>query len=112
MRTIHLAMAVIALLLAGAVAAESLPRYYKDADFQRTGRIDSVQIEAQRIVIDDIPYSFSTNLIVHSPRAYSVPVSNLKVGTIVGYKMLNARGRLIGEIWLLPNNYNDRARRR
>ena len=112
MRTFHLAMAVIALLLAGTVAAQNLPRYYKDADFQRTGRIDSVQIEAQRIVIDDVAYSFSTNLIVHSPRAYNVPVSNLKVGKIIGYKMLNARSRLIGEIWLLPNDYNDRARRR
>jgi len=112
MRTFHLAIAVIALLLAGTVAAQNLPRYYKDADFQRTGRVDSVQIEAQRIVIDDVSYSISSNLIVHSPKAYSVPVSNLKVGTLVGYKMLNARSRLISEVWLLPSDYNDRRRRR
>jgi len=72
-------MAILALLLAGTVLAQDLPRYYKNADFQRTGRVDSVQIEAQRIVIDDVAYSFSSNLIVHSPRAYNVPVSNLKV---------------------------------
>ncbi len=112
MRSLQLTLGVIALLLAGTVAAQNLPRYYQNADFQRTGTIDSVQIEAQRIVIDDIPYSISSNLIVHSPRAYSVPVSNLKVGTLVGYKMLNPRSRLIGEIWLLPNDYNDRGRRR
>ena len=112
MRSLQLTLGVIALLLAGTVAAQNLPRYYQNADFQRTGTIDSVQIEAQRIVIDDIPYSISSNLVVHSPRAYSVPVSNLKVGSLVGYKMLNARSRLIGEIWLLPNDYNDRARRR
>jgi hypothetical protein len=112
MRTFHLATAVIALLLAGTVAAQNLPRYYQNADFQRTGRIDSVQIEAQRVIIDDVAYSISSNLIVHSPKAYSVPVSNLKVGTLVGYKMLNPRSRLIGEIWLLPNDYNDRAGRR
>ena len=105
-------MAVVALLLTGTVLAQDMPRYYEDADFQRTGRIDSVQIEAQRIIIDDVSYSISSNLIVHSPRAYSVPVSNLKVGTLVGYKMLNTRGRLISEIWLLPNDYDDRPRRR
>jgi hypothetical protein len=36
----------------------------------------------------------------------------LKVGTTVGYKFLNARARLIGEIWLLPDDYNDRTRSR
>jgi hypothetical protein len=112
MRTFQLAMAVLAILLAGSVAAQDLPRYYKDADFQRTGRVDSVQIEAQRIVIDDIAYTISSSLVVHSPRAYSVPISNLKVGTTVGYKFLNARARLIGEIWLLPDDYNDRTRSR
>lgn len=112
MRTLQLAITAIAVLLAGTVAAQNLPKYYQNADFQRTGRIDSVQIEAQRLVIDDIPYTFSSNLIVHSPRSYSVPISNLRVGSTVGYKLLNARGRLIGEIWLLPNDYNERAPRR
>ncbi|MDH3619808.1 MAG: hypothetical protein OER91_02880 [Gammaproteobacteria bacterium] len=112
MRMLKPAIAVIALLLAGTVAAQSLPKYYQDADYQRTGRIDSVQIQAQRVVIDDIAYSISSNLIVHSPRAYSVPVSNLKVGKTIGYKLLNGRGRLISEIWLLPDDYEDRGRRR
>ena len=112
MRTFQLAIAVLAILIASTVAAQNLPRYYKDADFKRTGRIDSVQLEEQRIVIDDISYSFSSNVIVHSPRAYNVATSNLKVGTTIGYKFLNVRARQIGEIWLLPNNYNDRAGRR
>ena len=112
MRIFSQAMAVIAILLAGSVAAQDLPRYYKDADFQRTGRIDSVQLKAQRIVIDDISYNISSNVIIHSPRAYNVPAANLKVGTTIGYKFLNARSRLIGEIWLLPNDYKDRAGRR
>ncbi len=112
MRTFQLVIAAVAILLAGTVAAQNLPRYYQDADFQRTGRIDSIQIEAQRLVIDDVPYTFSSSLVVHSPRAYSVPISNLKVGSTVGYKLLNARGRLIGEIWLLPDDYDKRTRRR
>jgi len=112
MRNIRLAIAGIALLLAATGAAQDLPKYYDDAKMQRTGTIDSVQLDAQRIIIDDIPYTISKNLIIHSPRAYNVPASRLRVGKLVGYQTFAGRNRLIAKIWLLPDDYDDRSRRR
>ena len=56
--------------------------------------------------------TYSSNLIVHSPRSYSVPLSRLKPGTRIAFKTLENRGRVITEIWLLPDSYEDGARRR
>jgi hypothetical protein len=104
--------AVLALTLAGAASAQGLPNYYPKGGFQRTGVLDAVQPEAQRIVIGDLGYLYSSNLVVHSPRSYSVPLSRLKPGTRVAFKTLENRGRVITEIWLLPDNYDDGSRRR
>jgi hypothetical protein len=96
--------AVLALTLAGAASAQGLPNYYPKGGFQRTGVLDAVQPEAQRIVIGDLGYLYSSNLVVHSSR--------LKPGTRVAFKTLENRGRVITEIWLLPDNYDDGSRRR
>jgi hypothetical protein len=112
MRKFRLAAVICALSLSGVAWAQSLPGYYPDEGFRRTGRIDSVQGAVQRIVIDDLAYTISSNLIVHSTKAYSVPISSLEIGTHVGFKLLNSRGRIITEIWLLPDGYRDGPRQR
>ncbi len=112
MRIIRLTAALVALLLAGAAAAQGLPDYYPTGGFQRTGVLDAVQPEAQRIVIGDLGYTYSPNLVVHSPRSYSIPLSRLKPGTRVAFKTLDNRGQVITEIWLLPDGYDDGSRRR
>lgn len=101
---------IAALALSAPAVAEDLPKYYPDEGFQRVGVLDAVQLEQQQIVIGDIPYSLSDNVIVHSRTSYSVPSSRLRVGSTIGYRF-SRQGRLITEIWLLPNNYQDRARR-
>ena len=112
MRKLRLTAAIVALAFAGIASAQGLPDYYPTEGFQRTGVLDAVQTEAQRIIIGDLGYAYSSNLIVRSPRSYSVPLSRLKPGTRIGFKTLNNRGRVITEIWLLPDNYEDGSRRR
>lgn len=111
MQILRLAALTVALVLAGTATAQDLPNYYPKNGFQRTGSIDSVQLEAQRIVIDDIAYMISSSVVVHSPRSYSVPAKNLEIGARVGYKLVSG-GRVITEIWLLPDSYRDERRRR
>ena len=112
MRTFRRTVAIVALALAGIASAQGLPDYYPTEGFQRTGVLDAVQPEAQRIIIGDLGYTYSSNLVVHSPRSYSVPMSRLKPGTRIAFKTLNNRGRVITEIWLLPDDYKDGSRRR
>ena len=112
MRKLRLTAAIVAFALAGIASAQGLPDYYPKEGFQRTGVLDAVLPEARRIVIGDLGYPYSSNLIVHSPNAYSVPLSRLKPGMRIAFKTLNDRGRVITEIWLLPDNVDDRFGRR
>lgn len=104
------AVVVLSIFISGLAAAQ-FPAYYPNEGFQRVGVVDSVQLDRQIIVINDIPYNLANNLIVHSETSYSVPVSKLRLGGQIGYKTAG-RGRLISEIWLLPNNYKSPRQRR
>lgn len=102
-------LAAIVVLTSAAVAAD-FPSYYPKSGFQRVGVLDDVQLDRQVIIIRDIPYSLSSNVVVHSMNAYSVPATRLRAGTNIGYKTAS-NGRLIMEIWLLPNDYKNPRRR-
>ena len=112
MRILRMAAAIVALALTGVAGAQNLPNYYPAEGFQRVGVVDSLQIEAQTLIIDDLSYTISSSVVIHSPRSYRVPISNLKVGTLVGFKTTRSGGRVIFEIWLLPSDYENGSRRR
>ena len=112
MRIFRLTAAIVAIALAGTVSAQGFPDYYPTEGFQRTGVLDALYPKDQRMVIGDRSFTYSSNVIVHSPKSYSVPLSRLTPGTRIGFKTLNNRGRVIIEIWLLPNDYKDGSRRR
>jgi len=103
------ALCGIACLLATAALANEFPNYYPGDGFQRTGRLDAVQLDNRRVVIDDIPYQLADNVIVHSLTSYSVPAERLQAGSIVGYQTSGAR--LIMKIWILPRDYKGPGRR-
>jgi len=106
-----LRVALVATILFVSVAAASdFPEYYPKSGFQRTGTLDAVQLDRQIIVINDIAYTLSNNLIVHSMSSYSVPATQLRPGSTIGYSM-SSSGRLITKIWLLPRDYKSPKRR-
>ncbi len=99
---IRMLIVVLALLVA-------FPAFSQDSsgkDFQRTGTVDAIYATEGRIVIGDIPYPFSPNVIVHSTNSYRLPFSRVRTGVKVGFKMSSAGE--ITELWLLPKNYSDR----
>lgn len=97
------------LTLAGPAFAQDLPKYYPTEGFQRTGLVDAIYVEDSTIVINDQPFRFSQNVVVHSMNSYRVPFNYVREGSRVGYKMTNG-GEII-ELWLLPENYRDRRQR-
>ncbi len=101
----------VAAVMSSSLAFAAFPAYYPKEGFQRVGILDDVQLKRQVIVVNDIAYALADSVIVHSPKSFSVPSSQLLVRTHVGYKMA-AGGRLITEIWLLPSNYKNPRRGR
>ena len=95
---------------ATAALAYDLPAYYPKDGFRRAGVIDAVHFEEERIVIDDVPFQYSPNVVVHSLSAYSVSRTRLQPGVLVAYKV--GGNRVITEIWLLPQDYDVNRRRR
>lgn len=88
--------------------AQNLPSYYTEDGFQRTGRIDAVRLEERVVIINDIEFTLSESIVVHSLSNEKDSIGRLTSGKIVGYRLgSNAE---IAEIWLLPSYY-DRSRR-
>ncbi len=99
----------VCLLAAATAFAQNFPSYYPEEGFQRTGTVDAVYGEERRVVIDDVPYVISDDLVVHALNAYSVSAARIRPGVKVGFKQNN--NRIISEFWLLPINYDPRRRR-
>lgn len=99
---------LLAVVLTTFAYARDLPAYYPDK-LGRSGEIDAVYLDEGHIVIDDIPYAISSNVVVHSLSAYSVSRARLRPGSQVAFRM--GGDRTITNIWLLPRNYDARSRR-
>ena len=97
------------LLIASIASAQVLPSYYPDEGFSRTGRVDAILVEEQRIIVNDIPYQLASNLVVHAPNSYSVPLASLRLGATIGFR--TAGSRQVAEIWILPRDYEPRRGR-
>lgn len=89
--------------------ASDLPSHYPDEGFSRTGRVNAVYPKESRVVIDDVPYQVSKDVVVHSLSAQSVSVLRIRQGVHVAFR--TGSGRAIEEFWLLPNNYKPVRRR-
>ncbi len=100
----------LAVMLASPAFSQDLPDHYPTEGFQRTGLVDAIYIDESRIVIGDIPYQYSSTVIVHSMSStYRASISRVRSGVRVAYKM--GRNFEIIELWLLPVNYSDARHR-
>lgn len=98
-------LTVTGLLMAVAAFAADLPAYYPKGGFQGVGKVDAIVLEERRIIINDMSFVLADNTVIHTPTSYAVPISRLRIGVDVGYRMVN-RGT-IAEIWMLPRGYVD-----
>lgn len=98
---------LLMLAVGGTASAQRLPDHYPEG-FQRTGTVDDVQTGT--IIINDVPYQLSASVLIHSLYQDEVPVSRVRKGTLVGYRI--GDNRQIAEIWLLPANYDVARTRR
>lgn len=96
-------VAIVAITIAGSAYAQSLPTYYPADGFRRTGLVDAIYVDENRIVISDTQYQYSSAVVVHSMSSYRVAFGRVRPGVRVAYKMGN--GNKIVELWLLPINY-------
>lgn len=103
-----LSMLLIALAFASTAIAQRLPAHYPSEGFQRTGIVDAVLLEENRIVIGDISYPVSKDIVIHSLTAKDVSIARLRPGVHVGIR--NSRSRVLTELWLLPSNYDPTRR--
>ncbi len=99
----------LAIAFASPAFSQSLPNYYPAEGFQRTGLVDAVYADEYKIVINDIPYQYSSSVVVHSMSSYRASFTRIRSGVRVAYKM--GRNHEIVELWLLPANYSDSRRR-
>ncbi|MGB5471792.1 MAG: hypothetical protein WBM64_15415 [Woeseiaceae bacterium] len=102
-KTLFLVLAIACVAMSTAIAAD-LPKYYPENGFQKTGRVDAVYADENRIIIGDISYQMSTSVVVRSMSSYSDSLARVRPGAHVGFR-LGKSGRLIEEFWLLPSNY-------
>ncbi|MEO1202328.1 MAG: hypothetical protein AAFX10_06460 [Pseudomonadota bacterium] len=100
-----LSVLILSCMLAATAAARDLPSYYPQGTLRNVGSIDSVLLNENRVVIDDATYTISDDVVVHSMQSYSVGTARLRPGTVVAFR---TRGRVITNIWLLPDGYGDR----
>ena len=108
-KTFFLVLAIAFVLTSTAIAAD-FPKYYPAEGFQKTGLVDAVYAQENRIIIGDISYQMSSSVVVHSMSSYSDSLARVRPGAHVGFR-LGSSGRLIEEFWLLPSNYRAPRRR-
>ena len=89
--------------------ASDFPAYYPKDGIGRAGVIDAVHLDENRVVIDDVQYRLSEDVVVHSLTSYSVAKSRLRPGMKVAFKA--GGSRVITKFWLLPRDYDTRRRR-
>ena len=109
MRKTSIFALILGCSLAFSAIARDYPDYYPKQGVGRAGEIDAVHFGENRVVIDDIPYQMSTDVVVHSLTAYSVSKFRLRPGVKVAFQV--GSSRTITKFWLLPHDY-DATRQR
>lgn len=83
--------------------AAEMPSYYPPV-FQAVGKISRLDIQAQTMVVNDMPYTLTADAKVHTPNTRFATLSDLSTGMMVGLTVAgggNGRPR-ITDVWVLP----------
>jgi len=101
-KTVLLIIVMVCGFMSTSALAQKFPAYYPKG-FQETGVIDAVYLGKGRIIIGDIAYRISPQVVVRSRSSKEDSALRLRVGAMVGFKL---SGNVITEFWLLPDNYD------
>jgi hypothetical protein len=102
-----LKLAICALALVATASHARLPSWYPAGGFEHWGKVDRIGTSA--IIIEDMLYYLTENVVVHSLSQTSDSRSRVREGTVVGftYGETAAGKRMIPELWLLPGTYSQ-----
>jgi len=93
-------------MVLGIANGAQLPAHYPSDGFDRIGNVDSINLETREVIIEDMVYTLSDDVVLNSRSRSSDSLGRLFKGTKVGFNFSNAgSNRYIREIWLLPSSY-------
>lgn len=99
----------LVLLVSTAAVAQNWPDYYPREGFSRSGVVDVVYADENRIVINDVSYKMNARPIVRSLSSSYDSMARIRPGVRVAFRV--DQNREIVEFWLLPKDYEERRRR-
>lgn len=104
-RVIYL-ICLVAGMAATSIHAAQLPSHYPDDGFDRIGTIETISFETRKIIVNDVEYLLSDDVVLHSRSSSSDSLGRLIKGSKLGFNFTRAgKQRYIREIWLLPSSY-------
>lgn len=105
-RYTKLLLTLVTTMVLGIANGAQLPAHYPSDGFDRIGNVDSINLETREVIIEDMVYTLSDDVVLNSRSRSSDSLGRLFKGTKVGFNFSNAgSNRYIREIWLLPSSY-------
>lgn len=105
-RYTKLLLTLVTTMVLGIANSAQLPAHYPSNGFDRIGNVDSINFETRQVIIEDMIYILSDDVVLNSLSRSSDSLGRLIKDTKVGFNFSSAgRNRYIREIWLLPSTY-------
>ena len=105
-RYTKLLLTLVTTMVLGIANGAQLPAHYPSDGFDRIGNVDSINLETREVIIEDMVYTLSDDVVLNSRSRSSDSLGRLIKGTKVGFNFSNAGSNsYIREIWLLPSSY-------
>ena len=105
-RYTKLLLTLVTTMVLGIANGGQLPAHYPSNGFDRIGNVDEVNIETRKVIIEDMVYTLSDDVVLNSRSRSSDSLGRLIKGTKVGFNFSESgKNRYIREIWLLPSTY-------
>jgi len=105
-RYTKLLLTLVTTMVLGIANGGQLPAHYPSNGFDRIGNVDEVNLETRKVIIEDMIYILSDDVVLNSLSRSSDSLGRLIKNTKVGFDFSGAgSNRYIREIWLLPSTY-------
>ena len=105
-RYIKLLLALATMMVLGIANGTQFPAHYPSNGFDRIGKVDDINFGTRRVIIEDMVYTLSDDVVLNSWSRSSDSLGRLIKGTQVGFDFSGTgSNRYIHEIWLLPSTY-------